>query len=101
MRNAKIIVSVILLSVGIGIGLLNKLNSVEMSVDDLFLENIEALSALENIGGSWVIIDEIPCASSASELRVDKSYVNCADCKQQKGKADELPGKCTVVRPVN
>lgn len=101
MNKTKIIVCVILMSIGTVIALLNKPNSEEMSADNFFMENIEALAALENIGGKWVIIDEIPCSSSASELRWDKSYVNCTDCKEQKGKADGEPGKCTVVRPIN
>ncbi len=101
MKKSKIIVSVILLSICTSVGLFNNANSEEMSVDDFILENIEALATVENIGGSWIIVDEIPCASSASELRLDKSYVNCTDCKQQKGKADNLTGKCTVVRPMN
>lgn len=102
MKKSIIIVSVILLSIATGIGLLNKTNSVEMSVDDFFLENIEALSALENIGGKWVIVEKIPCASSASEIRLDCSYVNCTQCdKPQPGKAGELTGTCTIVRPID
>lgn len=65
----------------------------------LALANIEALSDIQEIGGKWYVIDEIPCASSAIEYRVDYSYVNCSDCKSQSGKAKEENGTCTTIRP--
>ena len=36
----------------------------------LVMENVEALASIENYGGKWYIVDDIPCASSADEWKV-------------------------------
>lgn len=66
----------------------------------LTLANIEALTDCQEINGEWYVVDEIPCSSSANEIRVDYSYVNCTDCESQKGKATDENGKCTSIRPM-
>lgn len=67
-------------------------------LSDLQLENIEALSDIEQIGGNYYIVDQIPCFSTASEVRADCSYINCFDCKPQAGNAGGSEGRCTNVR---
>ena len=78
----------------------NKTISHDESNDNLLLENIEALSDIESIGGKWYIVDRIPCASAGNEVLIHKSYVNCTDCKTQHGAQQGLPGECTNVRPI-
>lgn len=67
---------------------------------DIFNQNIEALSDIEQIGDNWYIVDNIPCASEATEYRVDHSYVNCTTCAKEFGKAHDTSGSCTNVRPL-
>lgn len=94
----KLIAAILAAAMGTGVyvGVQSQAPSEQLS--ELQLENIEALSAIEFINGTPYIVDEIPCASSAKEIRVDCSYVSCVDCKKQAGKADETSGKCTEVR---
>lgn len=67
-------------------------------VGAITLANVEALTEIVEIGGKTYIIDEIPCASSAQEVRIDCSYINCGDCKSQAGRAIGFSGTCTNVR---
>ena len=66
----------------------------------LILANVEALTDVQEIGGTLYIVDEIPCASSANESRIDCSYVNCTDCESQHGKSYGDNGTCTSIRPL-
>ncbi|MCM1111011.1 MAG: NVEALA domain-containing protein [Clostridium sp.] len=100
MKKTKIYWFLTAISICLAMGIWLNAKSDEQQLNNLILENVEALADLENIDGTWIIVDEIPCATSATEYRVDQSYVNCTDCESQHGKANMNDGKCTVIRPV-
>lgn len=94
--NKKII---FFMSLAASIGVLISMHTNVDATNLLLDRNVESLADVENIDGKWYVIDQIPCSSSATETRVDKSYVNCTTCRKEYGKATEnLEGTCTSIR---
>ena len=79
-------------------GFIGYFKTTTSSLNVLALANIEALTDVQEINGTWYTVDEIPCASSANEVRVDCSYTNCTTCESEKGKEIGGNGTCTKVR---
>lgn len=95
-KNLVAIAFVALIS--IAWGLHSYKTSADSVVSEALLENLEALSFVEQVEGGWWIFDEIPCASIADEREQDKTYVNCSTCTKEGGTSDAGGGKCTSAR---
>lgn len=99
-KKMNFTLAVITVAIVTGVVLASEGKEQSKDQSDLVLVNMEAITDVENIGGKWYYVDQIPCASAANEIRIDESYINCGTCKKEKGKAeDALTGACTTSRP--
>ncbi|ROT08208.1 hypothetical protein EEL49_06490 [Muribaculaceae bacterium Isolate-104 (HZI)] len=100
MKTNKYLFAILVIASGVGIYTSIQADS---SVVNVMLDaNEECLADIENIGGKWFNVDQIPCASTASELRIDYSYINCSTCKKEAGKASEIMnGTCASIRELD
>lgn len=85
-----------------GLFAVNSSSTISDETSDLVKENLEAIAVIEQVGDRWFNVYDVPCAGSAQEIRIDCSYINCAGCRKEKGKADDtLKGNCTFIEPID
>lgn len=86
----------------VGLFAVNSNPTISDETSDLVKENLEAIAVIEQVGDRWFNAYDVPCAGSAQEIRIDCSYINCAGCRKEKGKADDtLIGNCTFIEPID